>query len=244
MSLSLTVLGASGTYAGPGMACSGYLIRSGGTSVWVDTGPGTLGRLQQHVPLDRLDAVVVSHAHPDHWTELPVLRNAMRYGVGRVGLPVYGTERTAVLAEAAGGHLLAPTFSWTTIADGSSFEIGPLQFSCSRTDHPVETLAIRVEGGGRSIVYSADTGPAWSPNRLGSGIDLFVCEASLRPQDEGRVQHLSARQAGAMAAEAGAARLLLTHVVPGVDPEAQLEAAQATFVGPVELAVEGRTYHP
>ncbi len=80
MGLSITVLGCSGTYAGPGGACSGYLVRSNDTSVWVDTGPGSLANLQQHIDLASLDAIVVSHSHPDHWGELGVVRNALKYG--------------------------------------------------------------------------------------------------------------------------------------------------------------------
>ena len=64
MGLSITVLGCSGTYAGPGGACSGYLVRSNDTSVWLDTGPGSLANLQQHVDLTSLDAIVVSHEPP------------------------------------------------------------------------------------------------------------------------------------------------------------------------------------
>lgn len=240
VTLSITPLGASGTYAGPGLACSGYLVRAGDTTIWVDTGPGTLGRVQRHVDLRRLDAVVVSHAHPDHWSELPVLHNALRYGLGRSSIPVFTTGQTIERAEAAAGHRLTPTFDWTTITDGSRFGVGAVEISCSRTDHPVETLALRVDAGGRSAVYSADTGPDWSPARLGEGIDLFVCEASLTQDQEGRAQHLSGRQAGAMAAGAGVARLALTHLVPGVDPDGQRQAAERAFGGPVELAVEGR----
>jgi ribonuclease BN (tRNA processing enzyme) len=89
---------------------------------------------------------------------------------------------------------------------------------------------VRVDAGGRSLAYSADTGPDWSVAELGEGVDLFVCEASLTEAEEGRVQHLSAAQAGAMAAAAGVGRLVLTHVVPGVDPEAQRAAAAGASV--------------
>ena len=49
MGLSVTVLGCDGSYAGPGGACSGYLVSSGDTHVWLDCGPGTLANLQQHL---------------------------------------------------------------------------------------------------------------------------------------------------------------------------------------------------
>src|SRR5581483_4236142 len=102
-------------------------------------------------------------------------------------------------------------------------------------DHPPETLAVRIDDvDGGTLAYSADTGPAWSLRALGGGIDVALLEASLPVEHEGQVQHLSGRQAGAMAGEAGARRLLLTHVQPGIDPERQLTDARAAFAGPVE----------
>ena len=77
--LNLTVLGCSGTFPGEGGACSGYLVRSPEASLVVDLGAGTLAALQRHLAIGDVDAVVLSHVHPDHWLDLPLLRNAMRY---------------------------------------------------------------------------------------------------------------------------------------------------------------------
>lgn len=241
--LTLTVLGCSGTYAGPDGACSGYLVRGGGTTVVCDLGAGTLANLQRHLPPAAVDAVVLSHEHPDHWLDLPLLRNALRYVLGAPdrALPVYGTAGTLALAEAVIGEL-APTLVWHTVEDGSSATIGGLRLRWSGTDHPVETVALRVDGGDRSLLYSADTGAGWVPGELGAGVGTFVCEASLRPEDEGQVQHLSAAQAGALAAEVGAGRLVLTHLVPGVEVAAQRAAAAAAYAGPVDVAVTGGDY--
>ncbi|HEV2369108.1 MAG TPA: MBL fold metallo-hydrolase, partial [Acidimicrobiales bacterium] len=68
--LRLTVLGCSGSYPGPGQACSGYLVRHGATTVWLDAGSGTLANLQLHVALGEIDAIVLSHEHPDHWSDV------------------------------------------------------------------------------------------------------------------------------------------------------------------------------
>lgn len=236
--LSVTVLGCSGTYAAVDGACSGYLVRGRGTTVWMDTGPGTLANVQRHTAFADIDAVVISHCHPDHWTELPVLRNVLKYVIHRSDVPVHGTAETLAMAEAATHDGLAPTFDWHVIRDHSTTDIGALRFSFSRTDHPVETLAVRVEDTttGDVLVYSSDTGPGWSVSAFGGDVDLFVCEATLTSDEEGLAPHISAREAGAMAAAAGVRRLVLTHHWPDGDVEAQRAAAEATFGRPVELA--------
>jgi ribonuclease BN (tRNA processing enzyme) len=239
--VSLTVLGCSGTYPGGGGACSGYLVRSPGASLVVDLGAGTLANLQRHLAIGEIDALVLSHVHPDHWLDLPVLRNAMRYVLGIGGLPVYGTAETWLMAEVIIGEL-PPTILWHNIDESSVVEVGDQVVRFSRTDHPVETLAVRVDAAGRSLLYSADTGSAWYPGETGADVDLMVCEASLQPDHEGQVQHLSARQAGKLARTLGAGRLVVTHVVPGVDAEAQLGMAEQAFGGSVELATANRSY--
>lgn len=237
---SLTVLGTDGSYPSPGGACSGYLLQIDGFSIWLDAGPGTMANLQLHVPLTALDAVVISHRHPDHWSDLEGLYVAMRYFLGRRGFPIYAPEELQDLM--LGEHKGDGTFDWHAVADESTAEIGPSRWRWSRTDHPVETLAARVEGGGRVLGYSADTGPAWSFSNLGPGLCLALVEATMNPGAEGSLQHLSARQAGAQAREAGAQRLLLTHLAPDIDRHKALAQAEESFGGPVEVAEIGRTW--
>jgi ribonuclease BN (tRNA processing enzyme) len=241
VSLSLTVLGCSGSYAGPGEACSGYLVRSPGATVVVDLGSGTLANLQSHVEVGDLDALVLTHSHPDHWSDLPILRNAMRYILGLSDLPVYGTAATLDAALAVSGEL-EPTLRWTTIDESSEVAVGDQRLRFSRTDHPVETLAVRVEAGGRSLLYTADTGAGWEPGPIGDGVDLLLSEAALPPSQEGTVQHLSGRQAGALARSIVAGRLVVTHVSPGLDDEAQRRDAESAFAGSVDVASTNATF--
>lgn len=239
MAIEVTVLGCSGTYAAPGNACSGYLVRSGGVTVLLDAGPGTLANLQCHVPVTGVDAVVVSHVHPDHWLELPVLRNALRYVHRRSGLPLYTTREVLDAADhlAAGG--VASTFRPRELTDGSEFSVGPLRFRTSRTDHPPETLAVWMSDGDVTVAYTADTGPGWSVAEFGQGIDLVLSEATfltVGPEEAdvaaggppSRPLHLTAAEAGRLARDAGARRLVLTHLLPTTPhAEAVLEAADA-----------------
>jgi ribonuclease BN (tRNA processing enzyme) len=242
--LSVTVLGCSGTYAAAGNACSGYLVRDDSTAVWVDCGPGTLANIQQHLDaeFEQLDAVVVTHEHPDHWLELPVLRNALRFGPGREGFPVYTTEGVRRLCEGVVTDGAEPTFEWHVVRDGDSFTVGALTFTCSRTDHPVETLALRVDADGRSLGYSADTGPGWSLAALGPGLDLALCESTLLSHQEGGPPHLSARQAGESARDAGVRRLILTHLWPTGTPSLYQREGSEAFGREVEVAAVGGRY--
>lgn len=237
MSLAVTILGCSGTYAGPGGACSGYLVQSPTTNLWLDCGPGSFANLQRHLDLGDLDGIVCSHSHPDHWAELPVAANALRYGVDRfdAGIPLVWTAETARFFAAVSHRPPEPTFASIVVDETSKVRIGDIDFAFSRTHHPVETLAVRADSGGSSIAYSADTGDDWSLASLGTDIDLAFVEATLdEPSQE--IQHLTAMQAGTKATEAGVAALVLTHLAPGSDPEARSAEAANAFDGPIAVA--------
>jgi ribonuclease BN (tRNA processing enzyme) len=236
--LSLTILGSGGTFAGPGNACSGYLLRTASTAVILDLGPGSMANAQRHIDLVDVDAIVLTHEHPDHWMDLPVARNVYRYVLDRTDVPVFTTAGTRVLA--------APfcddaTFTWTTIADGDRVAIGDLTLRFSRTDHPVETLAVFAEADGASVLYSSDTGPGWSPEAFDARPDLALLEATFATGHTYPV-HLTAAEAGERATAVGAGRLVITHLLPGTDPAEQKAEAEEAYAGPVAVAEPGLTF--
>jgi ribonuclease BN (tRNA processing enzyme) len=239
VTFTVTVLGCNGSFPGPGGACSGYLLACDDTRVWLDCGSGTLANLQRHVAMEDVTAVVISHQHPDHWTDLEHFGVACRWALGRTGVPVYAPGGLRELTRIGSA---ADVFDWHDMVDGDQVTIGALRLSFSQTDHPVTTLAARIEGAGRSLGYSADSGPAWELASLGSGLDAALCEATFLSDREGSVQHLSARQAGRTACDAGANRLIITHLTPGVDPEAARAEAASAYGGDVAVAAIGARF--
>jgi ribonuclease BN (tRNA processing enzyme) len=233
--LTLTVLGSGGTYAGPDNACSGYLLRTATTAVLVDLGAGALANAQRHIDLVDVDAVVLTHEHPDHWLDLPVARNVYRYVLDRNGVPVFTTAGTRALAVPFCDDA---TFAWTIVADGDRAKVGDIDLRFSRTDHPVETLAVLAEAEGASLVYSSDTGPGWSPAAFAVRPDLALLEATFG-RGHGLPVHLTALEAGERAAEVGARHLVPTHLLPGTDPARQKAEAEEAYEGLVTVAEPG-----
>lgn len=81
--MKLTVLGCNGPYPAPDGACSGYLLQEGDTGVLLDCGAGVLAQLEKHMPPQNLTAIVLSHLHYDHMSDmLPLIYRCP-------GLPVY-----------------------------------------------------------------------------------------------------------------------------------------------------------
>lgn len=245
MTIEVVVLGSSGSYASAINACSGYLVRTEQASVLLECGPGTIGPLQREIDLSEITAVILTHCHPDHWLELPVLRNVFKYFAPRSGIPVYGTAVTRQMNDAvtAAGSPHGEPFDWHTIDAASVVSVADQTWTFSRTDHPVETLATRTDCGGLSVGYTSDTGPNWKISELGRDLDLVVCDAShLSAFEDHGIPHLSAREAGERAREAEARRLVVTHLVPGSDPEAHRAEAEAAYGDAVEVALPGARF--
>jgi ribonuclease BN (tRNA processing enzyme) len=217
--MELTVLGCSGSYGGPrNSACSGYLVRSGSTAIWLDCGNGTFGALQQHIAAEDLTAVVLTHEHPDHCVDVYGLHVLMRWGLQREGFPVYappGLEQH--LGTLVGGDW-GRAFEWCEIQEAERVQIDDVGLRFSRTDHPPPTYAVEVACEQKRLVYTSDTGPGWDVSAFAPGADLVLSESTYLHGKKPAEIHLSAKEAGAAARAAGARRLMLTHLWPRLDP--------------------------
>lgn len=243
--MRLTVLGCSGSLPGPDSPASGYLVEADGSRIVVDLGNGTLGPLQRLVgmpALADLEAVLLSHLHPDHCMDLCGLYVALRYGLRtQRRIRVFGPDGASRRMATAYGREPEPglsgAFEFITFPE-RAFDVGPFTVRVAQVPHPVPAYAIRIEHGGRSLVYSGDTGPTPALVELARGADLLLCEAAFDDGDDNPSElHLTGRQAGEHAAAAGIGRLVVTHVPPWGDLRRAVDEASAVFDGPVELAV-------
>jgi ribonuclease BN (tRNA processing enzyme) len=244
--MRLTVLGSSGGYPAPDNPNSGFLLEHAGRRLWIDAGTGTFAELQRYADFRAVDALVLSHIHPDHCADVYPLFIAIRNGKdgGSFRLPLYappGTqEALGPLLLAGGVAKLAEGFDFATIDSGDAVEVAGFQLSFLRTDHPAHTLAIRAECEGGTLTYSADTGPGVDLAPFARGSDLFVCEATYQEARQGAPVHLTARQAAETALRAGVRHLALTHVWPAFDPQISLaEARKAAGDLPVRWVRSG-----
>jgi ribonuclease BN (tRNA processing enzyme) len=260
--MRLIVLGCSGSGPGPDAPASGYLVEAGDARLVLDLGNGTFGALQRHLDPWELDAVAFSHLHPDHcadFTSLVVHRRyhpRPPYDPAARPLPVHAPAEApdrfaAAYAPSAAERAetdLTDVFTFHALADGRAAEVGSASLTARRVDHLCEAYGLRVDAGGRSLVYSGDTGPCAALVELARGADVLLCEATwphVMPQwgDEPPTGvHLSGRQAGEHAAAAGVGRLLITHVPAWFDGDELLAEAKAAFDGPVELVAPDTAY--
>lgn len=250
--MKLTVIGCSGSYPGPDSPASSYLVEAeGGGRTWrilLDLGSGALGTLHKYVdPLD-IDAVFISHLHPDHCFDMSgfyVMRKYHPSGA-QPRIPVHGPKGTAKRMANAYGLPEKPgmndEFSFRTY-DAHPIHLGPLTITTTKVVHPIDAFAIKVSNGDRSFVYSGDTGPCGALVDFARGSELLLAEASFHEgeQNPGGL-HLTGREAGEAAARAGVDTLVLTHIPPWHDKNVAYDEARTVYDGRLELAKTGATY--
>jgi ribonuclease BN (tRNA processing enzyme) len=246
--MRLTVLGCAGSFPGPEAACSAYLVEAQGFGLLIDFGSGALSALQRYASLDTVDAIILTHLHPDHMLDACPFVVVRRYAPDgqKPPVPVYapmGAAERISAAYSADNEPVDDVYTFYALQSGT-FPIGPFTVTADRVNHPVETYGVRIEQGGRVVAYSADTAPCEALVRLAAGADLFLCEASYLDGEENPPDlHLTGGEAGEAANKADVGRLLLTHLVPAWGSEAAtVEAACAAFAGPVEVVRPGSRY--
>ncbi len=258
--MRLTTVGCAGSFPSPTSPASCYLVEAEDAAgrtwrVLLDLGSGALGPLQRYLDVADIDAVLLSHLHPDHFVDLCGLYVALRYDP-RARAPrevaVHGPEATMhriVAAYGADEHDgLEEVYRLHPWVHGQAREIGPFTVSAYRVNHTVEAYGIRLQhhtpAGPAVLAYTGDTDDCPALTDLAADAGLLLAEASFEEgRDVVRGVHLTGLRAGQVAQRAGVERLVLTHVPAWTAPEVVLAEARTAFSGPVHLAQAGDTTH-
>jgi ribonuclease BN (tRNA processing enzyme) len=231
----LTVVGCSPAWPNPGGAQSGYLVEGSGRLL-LDCGPGVLPRLREQDGWPRVDAIVITHFHLDHWGDLVPWTFGAMYGPGRespqpqLWLPPNGQAELELFGEKFGvPGMFGEAFDAREYADGVPFETCGLEVTPVRVPHyQLQTFALRVTDGTSTLAYSGDSAPSPQLAEVGHDADLFLCEATLKEGREGGNGlrgHLSAEEAVAAFHASGALRLVIIHRPDELPLEAGIERA-------------------
>lgn len=239
--MRLTVVGAGPAYsdvAGAVGAC--YLVRSGDHAMALDLGHGAFAGLATRIRPEDLETIAISHLHPDHFVDLVPLRHYLRYHVRpsrrvRVDAPRdLGVRLDALHAE--------PGFTEAALdvvpLEPGSRTAGPFTIEVARVTHTDDSFAFRVSDAvsAHGLVYSGDVGVAGDLRALIRPGDTLLVEVSFGPGPvPPGAAHLDGPAVGDVANDAGAGRVLLTHLLMGRDPAATIRSVRQRFRGPVEL---------
>lgn len=253
--MRLTILGSSGSLAGPSNPASGYLVEVDHLGVVLDLGPGTLAELQR-ITDPSLVHVAFSHLHADHCLDFPSLMVWRRFhpeaaAAGRSLL--YGPSpapvffgRLSANDQPEGIDDMSDTFAFTPWRAHEPQQVERLTITPYPVVHPVEAYALRVveNSTGKTLTYSGDSAFTDELIAAAEGADIFLCEANWGAQDSSQVpgMHMNGQEAGMIAERAGVKRLVLVHVPPWIDPEDAVAAARTQYSGPVEFGLPRTVY--
>jgi ribonuclease BN (tRNA processing enzyme) len=233
--MRLTVVGGCGAWPAAGQACSGYLVEHDGFRLLIDPGYAVTPLLDPAA----VDAVFVSHGHPDHCADLnPLLRGRVLGSADPPPLPVYSLAGAVDPVLALDGAWVSDAALPHPVEPGARFEVGPFVVTTRLLPHHVPNLGIRLAAGGVAVAYTGDTGPSPEIVSLASAADLLLAEATYpeRVPDADAPYLSTAGQAGRDAVTAGIGHLVLTHLWPGVPPADARAAAAAAYSGPFDVA--------
>lgn len=241
-----------------GAGCPSYAVSGDGGTLLLDCGPGALEALWRSGLIGRLDGIVILHMHQDHMLDLVPFSNGVtrealreRFG-GHRPVPLHVPRETGrrVLTEVIAALGSDPSgvdesFEVHEYDDDSPVRVAGFEVTFAPTRHTAPCYAMRVTDGTATLVYGADGAYTDALVRHASGADLALLEATYLDDGPKLAEHghMNGEQAAEVAREAGARRLVLTHVMPFDEENAEnLRRARARFDGPVDLAQPGAVF--
>lgn len=245
--MKLDIIGSAGSYPGPGTACSSYLVRSGRTSLLLDAGNGSQSNLYQAIDPDKLDGIVISHGHVDHFADLVGIYHFLKFArPPATPVPVFTTDDVhqklqSILGQ---GQIDASILSVHAVTPGDTIQIGKITLEFFEGMHPVPTLVTRITDGHSSMCYGADGDTSQGLAFATRSVDLFLGESTWEKRGSSHPTglHLDASSLARLAQAAEAAMLVVTHIAYPANADAILEIVKKGFSGAAHIARDGQSY--
>ena len=240
--MKLIVLGSGTCVPSLKRNAPGYYIEAEGARILIDCGSGTLLQLERARKSYRdIDAVFITHRHPDHFADLmPLIHALLATPKFRrmKDLFIFGPGEFMAYYEKAIAPVLGrpEDFFIRTIESRAKFDFGPFHIFTAKTIHSSDSIAYRFEHRGKSIVFTGDADYDQGLIALAQNTDLLVTDCSF-PVSMKAKGHLSAKECGLVAQKAKAGKLLLSHLYPADMPDAERTGeSKETFDGDIALA--------
>ena len=227
--MELTIVGCSGSVSGPDSTASCYLVRApyeGRTYALVlDLGPGSFGQLYRYLDPAQLDAIGLSHLHPDHCLDLTGCYVAGTYSATAPWPQIALLGPAGTLARVAAAYEVPGSAEQPDLAArfdercwARTQELGPFRVDTIAARHPVEAYSLRITGpAGESLVYTGDTGPNPALAEFSAAADLLLAEAAFSDAADNPVGPPSVRPRRCAAGHDGRGRAARADPHPALD---------------------------
>ncbi|MCI8914930.1 MAG: hypothetical protein HFF38_12625 [Lawsonibacter sp.] len=242
----LKVLGTQSPISNDPHNCPGFLITEGKYKLMLDCGSGSHRLMKFPTDLENL-YIGITHLHEDHYSDIGCIQYGAfsNHNLKRIQIPINILLPATPIDKYNKIVNEKDSFAeYNVINEEKHLKIGDMNVSFCKTDHPIETYAVKVNSGNKTIVYTSDTSFSAKDRivKFSQGADLLICESSLL-KEHGFPEissHLTAEQAGIIAKEANVKGLMLTHFWPEELPEKYVKEAKRIFLN-VVAAMENQT---
>ncbi len=242
--MELTVFGHWGGYPLANDGTSSYLLTEGDFHLLIDVGASAVSIMQNYMHPNDLDAVIISHYHPDHVADVGILQHIRLLSSSEDRppvLPIYAHKEDARGYSYLDMNGVSKAHEYRA---NEELTIGPFQIRFLKTIHPVPCYAMRIEANGKALVYTADSAYQEAFIPFTKGADLLITDTNFFKDMAGKSKvHMASVEAGKVAQEAGVKMLLLSHLPQKGDLEQLKNEAKSIFTGDTKLAEKGLKIH-
>lgn len=231
------------------------IVEAGQPGLLIDCGAGVVqGLMRAGIAPDTIRDILITHAHIDHSGNLPSLLESWRISGRTAPVRVYATAETMPTIER-----LLDLFSFELTLDSWPFEVelvrvapgevrlGAYAAQIVPMDHAVPSVGVRLDLPGGPLAYTCDTQPNPNVSPLAEGVRTLITECTFLSDQTPMARlsrHLTAREVGQIAQEAGVSRLAVVHLGVGEAPNF-LERVRAeiseNYKGPLIIPNDGDT---